>query len=94
MPEWLALGKGERKENVTAICDMYNLDAMISDSDIYRSAQVMRREHGDEALALSQARANKHRDAGDDDGAAVWMRIAKAIVELQRVVPEGGEATH
>ncbi len=67
---------------------------MISEADVYRSAQVMRREHGHEALALSQARVNKHRDAGDDDGAAVWMRIARAIVELQRVVPEGGEATH
>ena len=81
-------------ENVTAICDMYNLDAMVSDSDIYRSAQVMRRDHGDDALALSQVRANKHYDAGDDQGAAVWMRIAMAIQELQRVVPEEGELRH
>ena len=67
---------------------------MPSEADIYRSAQVMRREHGDDALALSQARANKHRDAGDDQGAAVWVRIARAIVELQRVVPEDGEPRH
>jgi hypothetical protein len=67
---------------------------MISDSDIYRSAQVMRREHGDNALALSQARANKHQDAGDDQGAAVWMRIARAIEELGRMAPEDSELRH
>ena len=46
---------------------------MISEADVYRSAQVMLREHGDEALALSQARANKHYDAGDDQGAAAKL---------------------
>jgi hypothetical protein len=49
---------------------------------------------GDDALALSQARANKHRDAGDDQGAAVWMRIARAIEELGRTAAEDGELRH
>ena len=67
---------------------------MPSEADIYRSAQVMRREHGNAAIELAQAHANKHWDAGDDQGAAVWTRIAKAIEELQRVVPEDGEPRH
>jgi hypothetical protein len=67
---------------------------MPSEADIYRSAQVMLRERGDNALELSQARAYKHWDAGDDQGAAVWMRIARAIGELQRTAPEDGELRH
>ena len=42
---------------------------MVSEADIYRSAQVMRREHGNAAIELAQAHANKHWDAGDDQGA-------------------------
>ena len=41
---------------------------MISEADIYRSAQVMIRGHGKAALELSRARANAFWDAGDDKG--------------------------
>ena len=67
---------------------------MISEADIYRSAQVMRREHGNAAIELAQAHANKHWDANDDQGAAVWTRIARAIEELGRTVPEEGQHLH
>jgi hypothetical protein len=67
---------------------------MIPEADIYRSAQVMIHEHGKTALELSQARANKFWNAGDDEGAAVWMRIARAIEELRRAAPGKGEQQH
>ena len=44
---------------------------MISEADIYRSAQVMIREHGKAALELSRARANAFWDAGADKAAAI-----------------------
>ena len=67
---------------------------MIAESDIYRSAQVLIREHGDLALEVAESRANKFWDAGDDEGAAVWMRIARAIRDLQKVRPEASNRTH
>ncbi len=55
---------------------------MISDLDIYRSANVLIREHGEEAVI----EAAKHADAmlakGDLKGLAVWKRIVKATKEL------------
>ena len=33
-------------------------------------------------------------EAGDLDGFAVWKRIVKAVEELQRTSPGGGEARH
>ena len=52
------------------------------------------REHGDDALTASQSRANALWDQADDYGAAVWMRIARAVEELQRCEPVAGEAKH
>jgi hypothetical protein len=67
---------------------------MISESDIYLAAQIMVREYGDKALAMSQTKTNKFWDAGDDEGAAVWMRIAKAIEELRKMKPAASDQTH
>ena len=67
---------------------------MISDADIYCSARVMIREHGDGALAAAQNRANAFWDKGDDEGAAVWMRIARAIEGLQKTSPGKSDLTH
>ena len=52
---------------------------MIRDLDIYRSANVLIREHG-EGAALEAA---KHADAmlakGDLEGLAAWKRIVRAV---------------
>ena len=56
---------------------------MVSEAGIYRSAQVMVRQHGDNALEIAWARANTLRNSDDDEGVAVWMRIARAIENLQ-----------
>jgi len=67
---------------------------MIRKSDISLAARIMIREYSEEALAMSEAKANKYWDAGDDEGAATWIRIARAIEELQKVRPGQSDRTH
>ena len=55
---------------------------MIPDLDIYRSANELIREHGEDAPIHAAMRADAMLDTGDLDGAAVWKRIVKAVEEL------------
>ncbi len=55
---------------------------MISDLDIYRSAQVLLKRHGPDAPIQAAMRADELLEAGDLDGYAVWRRIVKAVEEL------------
>ena len=67
---------------------------MVPDLDIYRSANVLIREH-DEGTALEAAqRADALLERGDMGGCAVWKRIMRAIEELQRKERREGEAAH
>jgi hypothetical protein len=67
---------------------------MTSDLDIYRTANVLIREHGDEADLVAAQRADSFLEAGDLDGCAVWKRVLKAIKEIRRVEPREGEAVN
>ena len=63
---------------------------MVTQLDVYRTAQVLVREHG----ADSPIRAAMQHDAllerGDLDGAAVWKRVLAAIdVLLDKQKPDG-----
>ena len=55
---------------------------MTSDTDIYRTANILIREHGDKAAIHAAMRADELLDAGDMDGRATWLRIIEAIEEL------------
>ncbi len=55
---------------------------MTSDTDIYRTANVLIREHGDKAAIHAAMRADEMLETGDLDGAATWRRVIKAIEEL------------
>ena len=55
----------------------------VSDKDVYRSARVLIREHG-----------NEFSGKGIIDGKRLWMRIMQAIEELQREWPRDGEGVH
>ena len=55
--------------------------------DIYRSAQVLVKQHGDDAPIHAAMRADAMLEKGDLDGYAVWRRILRAVEELQRVEP-------
>ena len=66
---------------------------MASDLDIYRSANVLIRERGEDAAIEAAMRADAMMDKGDLDGCAVWKRIVRAVEEIQRAEPAPGETT-
>ncbi len=55
---------------------------MTSDLDIYRSANELIKQHGEDAPIHAAMRADECLAAGDMEGEAVWLRIIKAIEEL------------
>ncbi len=57
---------------------------MTPDLDIYRSAQVLIREHGDEAVIAAAKHADAMLAKGDLEGFAVWKRIVRAVEEIER----------
>ena len=67
---------------------------MITDLDIYRSANVIVKHHGEDARVHAAMRADAMLEAGDLDGFSVWKRILRAVGELQGTVPKSGEAVH
>jgi len=67
---------------------------LIPNLDIYRTANVLIREHGADAPIHAAMRADELLEAGDLDGLAVWKRILRAVEELQGTVPKSGEAFH
>ncbi len=65
---------------------------MTSDLDIYRSANELIEQHGEDAPIHAAMRADELMEAGDMEGRAVWLRIVKAIEELlSKERPEGVE---
>ncbi len=66
---------------------------MTSDLDIYRSAKLLIDQHGEDASTFATMQADKRAGAGDVEGRAVWLRVLKAIEELQRTRPRHDEAT-
>ncbi len=67
---------------------------MISDLDIYRSAHVVVRRHGEDAAIEAAMRADAMLERGDLGGYAVWRGILKAVEELQRMEPAAGGRLH
>ena len=67
---------------------------MTSDLDIYRSAQVLVKQHGQDAPIHAAMRADAMLEAGDLGGCAVWRRILRAVEELQRVEPAANRRVH
>ncbi len=55
---------------------------MIPDLDVYRSANLLVKHHGQDAPIHAAMRADAMLDKGDLDGVATWRRIVKAVEEL------------
>ncbi len=62
---------------------------MIPDLDIFRSAQVLVKQHGVDAPIHAAMRADAMLENGGLDGYAAWRRILRAVGELRRVEPSG-----
>jgi hypothetical protein len=56
---------------------------MTSDFDIWRGATLLVKEHGEDAAIVASQRADQMLDRGDRDSQLVWLRIRRAIAELQ-----------
>lgn len=67
---------------------------MISDRDIYASANLMIRRFGDDAALEAGKRADELMAEGDMDGCRTWKQIIKAIEEVQRQTPAPDEPVH
>lgn len=57
---------------------------MIADVDIWRTANVLMKEHGDYAVVVAAQRADELMADADVDGFFVWLAVVKAINELHR----------
>jgi len=58
---------------------------MIPDRDIWRAANLLIREYKADAEVVAARRADEMLERGDHDGQRVWLRIKRAIGELQSV---------
>ncbi len=67
---------------------------MTTDLDIYRSANLLVKEHGAEAPIHAAMRADAMLDRGDMDGQRVWLRILRAVDVLREARPGDGAAAH
>ncbi len=67
---------------------------MASDLDIYRSAKLLIDQHGEDAPIYAAMQADKRAEAGDLEGRRVWLRVLKAVEELERTRPRHDEPTH
>jgi hypothetical protein len=61
---------------------------MTSQLDIYRAAQVLLKQYGDEAFSIAMKRANALADH-DIEGAAMWLGVMRAIRALTSTTPDG-----
>ncbi len=52
--------------------------------DLYRSAWLLIEKHGEDAPLIAAMRADEMLENGDLDGKITWLKIKKAITELQR----------
>ena len=60
---------------------------MISDREIYQSANTLISQHGELAPIQAALRADAMANSGDLDGYAVWRRILKAVDNMLVVEP-------
>ena len=67
---------------------------MTSDLDIYRSANVLVKQYGQDAPIRVAMITDAMLNMGDLEGYAVWKRVLKAVEELQGTAPKPGEAVH
>ena len=55
---------------------------MIADPDIYRVADLLIRQHGDDALVYTARKATAMFEENDMEGAQVWKQVLDAVEEL------------
>jgi hypothetical protein len=64
-------------------------EIVITEIDIWRTANLLLRRYDREAQAEGAARTEALAAAGDHEGAAVWRRITAAVGQLANKTPAG-----
>ena len=67
---------------------------MASEKDIWRSAQLLITQHGEDAPIHAAMKADEMLEKGDVDGVDTWKKILAAVNELQRSRLKDRERTH
>ena len=62
--------------------------------DIWRCAQLLLARHGTEAVSIATRRADELLNQGDAPGCSTWLRISKAITDLEHCAPGKGDKVH
>ena len=57
--------------------------------DIWRAATLLIDRHGDQAAAAAARRIGDLQQDNDEEGAEIWARIHRAIIDLQAPPPPG-----
>ena len=60
-----------------------------SDKDIWRSANLLIQQHGEDAKIHAAQMADKFLEEGDLDGQRTWLFILKAIESFEDKTPSG-----
>jgi hypothetical protein len=60
--------------------------------DVWRTANILLKRYGAEAVFIASRRADALLEQGDTQGCSAWVRITRAITDLERKKPRGGEA--
>ncbi|PCJ61087.1 MAG: hypothetical protein COA65_02395 [Rhodospirillaceae bacterium] len=67
---------------------------MVDDIDIYRSANLLIKQHGEEAVIFAAMQADKCLEVADMDGKNTWVRVIAALEALQGKELPAGTMAH
>ena len=67
---------------------------MASEIDIYRTANVLIREHGEDAALEAAQRADAMLEKGTIEGQRLLKRVLAAVKEIQRPMAAAAEAVN
>ncbi|MCZ6896030.1 MAG: hypothetical protein O7H40_18540, partial [Gammaproteobacteria bacterium] len=71
----------------SARCRQPGAVQMTPNLDTYRTANLLVKQHGEDAPIHAAMRADAMLEKGDLAGYAVWKRILRAVGDLQRTAP-------
>jgi hypothetical protein len=66
----------------------------VNELDVWRAANILLKRYEEEAVFIAAKRADALLDQGDTEGCGVWIRITRAITDLERQMSAGGERRH
>jgi hypothetical protein len=66
----------------------------VEERDIWRTAHLLMKQHGDDAECVAAQRADALLAEGDHLGSSVFIKVGHAIEALRREKPDEGESVN